>query len=94
LYFWPSVFVLLKPSLFPFALFGANRRSWWLALAVFVAMCLPFASMWSDWVTTLLNSTGGGLLYSTLEAPMLLIPLVAWFGRARSAVPEPQPLPA
>ena len=40
-YWWPSVFVLLKPSLFPFALFGANRRSWWLALAVFVAMCLP-----------------------------------------------------
>ena len=29
-FWWPSVFVLLKPSLFPFALFGANRRSWWL----------------------------------------------------------------
>ena len=93
-YYWPSVFVLLKPSLFPFALFGANRRRWWLALAVFVAMCLPFGPMWADWVTTLVNSTGGGLLYSTLEVPMLLVPLVAWFGRSRSRGPEPQPLTA
>ena len=46
IYWWPSVFVLIKPSLFPFALFGANRRSWWIALAVFVAMCLPFGAMW------------------------------------------------
>ena len=84
-YWWPSVFVLLKPSLFPFALFGANRRRWWIALAVFIALCLPFGSMWADWVTTLANSTGGGLLYSTLEVPMLLIPLVAWFGRSRHA---------
>jgi len=93
-YWWPSVFVLLKPSLFPFALFGANRRSWWIALAVFVGMCLPFGAMWADWVTTLVNSTGGGLLYSTLEVPMLLIPLVAWLGRARLADPEPQPFTA
>ena len=94
IYHWAAPFVLLKPSLFPFALFGIRQRSWWIGLAVFVAMCLPFASMWADWVTTLLNSTGGGLLYSTLEVPMLLIPLVAWFGRARSAVPVPQPLTA
>ena len=79
----PSVFVLIKPSLFPFALFGANRRRWWVALAVFVALCLPFGALWADWVTSLTNSTGGGILYSTLEVPMLLIPLVAWLGRAR-----------
>jgi hypothetical protein len=83
IYWWPSVFVLLKPSLFPFALFGANRRSWWIALTVFVAMCLPFGSMWSEWVTSLANSTGGGILYSTLEIPMLLLPLAAWLGRSR-----------
>jgi len=82
-FWWPSVFVLLKPSLFPFALFGANRRRWWIALAVFVAMCLPFGAMWADWVTSLANSTGGGVLYSTLEIPMLLLPLVAWLGRTR-----------
>jgi hypothetical protein len=85
LYLWPSVFVLLKPSLAPFALFGANRRSWWIALAVFVALCLPFGSLWADWVASVVNSRGGGILYSTLEIPMLLIPLVAWLGRRRAA---------
>lgn len=76
-------FALLKPSLFPFALFGIRERSWWFGLALFVVLCLPFGSMWLDWVTTVLNSRGGGLLYSALEAPMLAIPLVAWIGRTR-----------
>jgi hypothetical protein len=39
--------------------------------------------MWLDWVTTVLNARGGGLLYSVLEAPMLALPLVAWLGRTR-----------
>jgi hypothetical protein len=85
LWYWPSVLVLLKPSLAPFALFGANRRSWWLALGVFVVASLPFASLWADWVTSVVNSRGGGVLYSTLEVPMLLLPLVAWLGRTRIA---------
>jgi hypothetical protein len=76
-------FVLLKPSLAPFALFGVRRRSWWLGAVVFGLLCLPFGSMWADWVTTLVNSQGGGLLYSSLEFPMLLLPLVAWLGRTR-----------
>ena len=92
LYRWPSVFALLKPSLFPFALFGANRRSWWLALAAVGLLCLPFGALWADWMTSVVNSRGGGLLYSALEIPMLLLPLVAWAGRrdgsaARAAVP-------
>ena len=33
LWAWPSVFVVLKTSLSPFALFGAWRRSWWVAAA-------------------------------------------------------------
>ena len=81
IYRWPSVFALIKPSLFPFALFGANRRSWWLALAAFAALSLPFGSMWADWVASVVNSRGGGILYSALEIPMLLLPLVAWLGR-------------
>ena len=83
LWYWPSVFVLLKPSLAPFALFGARRRSWWLALAVVAAAAIPFGSLWADWITSVLNSRGGGILYSTLEVPMLLLPLVAWLGRTR-----------
>jgi hypothetical protein len=83
LYHWPSVFVLLKTSLFPFALFGANRRSWWIALGVLVVVSLPFGGLWTDWVTSVVNSRGAGVLYSALEVPMLLLPVVAWLGRRR-----------
>jgi hypothetical protein len=83
LYRWPAVFVLLKTSLFPFAFFGANRRSWWIALAVLVIMSVPFGSLWGDWVMSVVNSRGGGPLYSALEIPMLLLPLIAWAGRTR-----------
>jgi hypothetical protein len=76
-------FVLLKPSLAPFALFGAGNRTWRAGAAVLLLACLPFGSLWGDWVASVLNSRGGGLLYSTLELPLLLLPLVAWFGRTR-----------
>jgi hypothetical protein len=76
-------FALLKPSLAPFALFGVRDRAWWIGLAVFVALSVPFGAMWLDWVTSVMNSRGAGLLYSALEAPMLALPLVAWLGRTR-----------
>jgi hypothetical protein len=76
-------FVLLKPSLAPFALFGVHRRSWWLGAAALVVLSLPFGAAWADWVATLVNSRGGGVLYSSLEIPFLLLPLVAWLGRTR-----------
>ncbi len=76
-------FALLKPSLFPFALFGIRRRSWWVGLAAFVLLSLPFGTLWLDWLTTLVNARGGGILYSVLEAPMLALPLAAWLGRTR-----------
>lgn len=79
-------FALLKPSLFPFALFGIRQRSWWVGLAIFVALSLPFGVMWADWLTTVVNARGAGLLYSALEAPMLALPLVAWLGRRRPDV--------
>jgi hypothetical protein len=85
-------FSLLKPSLFPFALFGIRQRSWWVGLAGFVVLCLPFGSMWQDWVATVINARGGGLLYSVLEAPMLALPLVAWLGRS-SALMADRPAP-
>jgi hypothetical protein len=82
-YAWPSVLVLIKPSLFPFGLFGARTRGWWLALALFLAVSLPFGSLWVDWFHSILNSQGGGLAYSSLEIPMLAFPLVAWLGRTK-----------
>jgi hypothetical protein len=84
LYAWPSVLVLIKPSLFPFALFGMRERRWWLALAVFAVVCVPFGSLWLDWIHSILNSEGGGVAYSSLEAPMLAFPIVAWVGRSRT----------
>jgi hypothetical protein len=76
-------FVLLKPSLGPFAAFGANRRSWWLGFMALVLLSLPFGAMWRDWLSSVVYSRGGGLLYSSLEVPFLLLPLVAWLGRTR-----------
>ena len=76
-------FALLKPSLFPFAFFGIRQQSWWVGLAGFIALCIPFGAMWADWLTTVVNAEGAGPLYSALEAPMLALPLVAWAGRRR-----------
>lgn len=74
-----SVLVFLKPTLAPFALFGANRRSWWLALGVLGLVSLLFLPVWPDYVRASLNARGGGgAFYSIGQAPMLLLPLAAW----------------
>ena len=78
--------VLIKPSLFPFALFGARSRRWWLALGALVVVSLPFGSLWLDWIHSVLNSEGGGIAYSALEIPILALPIVAWLGRTGPAV--------
>ena len=78
----PAVLVLLKPSLTPFALMGANRRRWWIALALFAVVSLPFGALWIDWARALLNSNGS-LLYSVRDGLVLAIPLVAWATRYR-----------
>lgn len=92
--------VLLKPSLAPFALFGIRRRSWWAGLLVLVVLSIPFGSLWIDWIHSVANSRGGGVLYSALEIPMLALPLAAWVGRgarggspATESPPHPQPPP-
>lgn len=88
IYAWPSVLVLLKPSLAPFALFGVWRRSWWVAAVGVGVACVPFGTMWADWLSSVVNSRGGGLLYSSLEAPMLLLPLLASLGRRSAGSPS------
>lgn len=74
---WAFVGVLLKPSLFPFALLGVRHRSWWIALGLGIAVSLPFGAMWIDWAIAVTNSTGGGLLYSLQDVPILLLPVIA-----------------
>jgi hypothetical protein len=89
IWMWPSVLVLLKPTLAPFALFGARRRSWWIALGVLVLASVPFGAMWADYVTVLLNARHPlGLLYNLGQVPTVLLPIVVWAGRRRP-VPAP-----
>ena len=76
----PSVLVLLKPSLAPFALFGAWRPRWWLWAGGFALACLPFGLLWLDWARSLYGSNGS-LAYSYREVGLLMVPLVAWAGR-------------
>jgi len=82
---WPSTFVLLKPSLAPFALFGIRRRSWWLNLAVLGLLSLPVLGATLLYPQVIIDSRGGGLLYSIRDVPLMLIPLIAWIGRRRPA---------
>ena len=77
----PSVLVLIKPSLAPFALFGAWRRTWWIWAAAFVVMCVPFGSMWQDWLVVLANSSSP-IYYSVREIGLMLILIVAWAARS------------
>jgi hypothetical protein len=78
--------VFLKPSLLPFGFFGANRRSWWIGLAVVATVAALFAPMWPDYIAATLNARdASGLFYSIQEVPMLAAPLVAWsLSRQRS----------
>ncbi|GAC1671941.1 MAG: hypothetical protein NVS9B8_14950 [Candidatus Limnocylindrales bacterium] len=79
---WVGPLVLLKPSLAPFALLGFGRRSWFVALAVVVAASIPFGHLWLDYVTVLRNSHVP-LMYSLLDLPLTLAPVVAFLGRRR-----------
>jgi hypothetical protein len=88
-YGWPSVFILLKPSLAPFALFGARQRSWWLALGLLVLASLPFGPLWIDWVkaTIMYPTDGGFLLHSAGYIPVMCAPTLAWLGSSRRSLP-------
>jgi len=98
-----SVLVFLKPTLAPFAFFGANRRSWWIALAALGLVSLLFLPMWFDYLAAIRNANGGGgIFYSIGQAPMLFLPLAAWAtsgrrlaSRAAAVSPSvPPPTPA
>lgn len=84
---WPSVLVLLKPSLAPFALVGARSRRWWAALATLALVSVPFGTMWADYVTAMRGSSLSWT-YGLVALPLMFVPLVAWLGR-RENVPDP-----
>jgi hypothetical protein len=80
LWAWPAAFVLIKPSLGPFALIGIRHRSWWIAVGLIVLAAIPFGSLWVDYLTVLQNSRVP-LTYSVLDLPLALGPVIAWLGR-------------
>ena len=90
LYAWPSVFALLKPSLFPFALLGIWRRSWWFGAAGLALVSLLFLPMWPDFLTAIANSSNpAGVAYSLGEVPTLLIPVAAALASTRGILVLP-----
>jgi hypothetical protein len=74
----PAVAVLLKPTLAPFAVIGANRRRWWIALGIAAAAGALFAPLWPDYAAVLANSRGPGIFYSLDEVPFAVVPVIAW----------------
>jgi hypothetical protein len=81
---WPAAFVLLKPSVFPFALVGIRSRGWWLTVALLAVLTLPLLPMIPDWLHAVSDSRGyGGLGYSVHDVPLLTLPLWAWLARRR-----------
>ncbi len=55
-YGWPAIGALVKPVLAPFSLIGANRRSWWIGLAVVAVVAVAFAPMWPQYLQVLLDA--------------------------------------
>ena len=84
---WPAVFVILKPSLAPLAIWGIRRRSWWIALAIAIVAALPFGAMWLEWIQVVRDSSGS-LLYSIPDLFFVLLPVVAWLGRRRTSTSD------
>ncbi len=74
-YGWPGPFVLIKPTLAPFALIGITRRAWWAGLAAFALLCVPFAGLWAQWLHVVLDS--GGATYPFGDYATMLLPLAA-----------------
>lgn len=82
-----SVLIALKPSYLPFALAGAVWRRWWIGAAAVVLISALFGALWLDYLAVL-RGISLEPLYSLLNAPYVLIPVIAWLARTR---PAPQP---
>ena len=83
---WPLLLLVIKPTFAPLALIGIRRRSWWVAAAAVAAVSLPMLPLWLDYVTVVRNSQLR-VDYSLLNLPLVVLPAIAWLGRARPAEP-------
>jgi hypothetical protein len=85
IYHWPSVLILVKPTLGPFALVGIRHRSWWIALLILVLVSIAFLPMWPDYLRVFENARGPLVspLYSWQQIPLMVSPLVAYWTSTR-----------
>lgn len=94
---WRPAFalVLLKPSLFLFALPGIRSRGWWVIAAALAAVSFLLLPMSLNYVQVALNARGANasLFYSIRDVPLMLVPLIAWATGDFSPLPE-LPLPS
>jgi hypothetical protein len=81
---WPYALVVLKPPLLPIAALGADRRSFWVALAVIAALSLPFGRQWVDYAHAAFDSSVQWT-YSLNDVPIVLIGVIAWLASRRRA---------
>lgn len=78
----PLALLALKPTFLPFALFGIRDRWTWIGGAIVLVACVPFGFLWIDWLAVVRNAPGG-IGYSVLSIPTVILPLWAWLGRTR-----------
>jgi hypothetical protein len=81
---WPAAFLALKPTLLPFAIPSVRRRAFWFGLAGMAAISLAMLPLWQDYLRAMSNLRISGD-YSLGSLPLLMVPIVAWLGRTRSA---------
>jgi hypothetical protein len=81
---WPAAFVLIKPTLAPFALVGLHRpRRFVLGIFALAAVSLPLLPLWFDWLAAIRNSDLDPT-YGASQILLLLVPLIAVLGRTRN----------
>lgn len=70
---WAAWGAALKLTFAPLVLVGRSRRAWLVGGAVTVMLCVPFGSLWLDYVTVLRNTESSrGLAYVLGEWPIAL----------------------
>jgi hypothetical protein len=80
---WPAPFVLLKPTLAPFALVGLRRpRSFLFGFVLLALLSAPFIGLWFDWLAVIRNSDLSPT-YGIEQVALLLVPALAVIGSTR-----------
>ena len=87
---WPALALTLGPTRSGLAFIGVRTRAWWGALVVLAVVSVAMIPLWVDYFTVI-RTVQVGFDYSLGSLPLLLVPIVAWLGRRRSA---DQPLAA